>query len=204
MSKHTKLDYYECCAKIVLSELVSKDYENLYLRDKPDLQFPDGSRGIEVTQAYNPDHKMAESLWINIQRGSVRNKEGALKEIEKSGSNYNGFLLSSGPDSFTLILQAFKKKLETINKGHYAPFHHYDLFVFSEIYADNLMCQDALQAMIDLSLNYKLSFEKVWVSVPGFLYIFDLSKKQNQTIKIDEEVDSDMHYRAEKMVKAAM
>ena len=182
LSKHIKADYYECYAKIILSELVSKDYENLILRDRPDLQFPDGSKGIEVTRACNPDYQKAESLWLRIQHGSVRNRDGALKEIKKSGcSCKNGLLFESGTDSFTLILQALKKKLETINKGYYAPFHHYDLFVFSGIYADDSMLQNALRAMLDLSLNYNCKFEKVLVSVPGFLYIFDLLSPPNST-----------------------
>ena len=55
---HTKLDYDECCAKLILEELFSKRYGQLTLADKPDLQ-GDGV-GIEVTIANDP--KMQEAL----------------------------------------------------------------------------------------------------------------------------------------------
>ena len=74
-------------------------------------------------------------------------------------------------DSFSLILQALQKKLDTINRGGYVVFEHYDLFIFSEIYIYDTLKEQALESMLEISENYELWFEKVIVSVPG-IYVF--------------------------------
>ena len=61
---HTKLDYYECYAKIVLEEFFS--YNNLLLDDKPDLQDIQNSIGIEVTTAEEPKMLEAENLYLKL------------------------------------------------------------------------------------------------------------------------------------------
>ncbi len=205
LPKHTKLDYYECYAKVALSKLLSQNYANLLLKDKPDLQFLDGSNGIEVTQAIDPDQKKADSPYTDILYGRVRNSERAYKEIEKCGCKYvDGILIGkTGTDSFELILQALKGKLETINRGNFAPFCCYDLFIFSDIYADNTMREQALQSMIGLSKNYTISFEKIMVLVPGSLYIFVLPSKQIPVINYSNEIQHEMACYAKKMVEAA-
>lgn len=205
LPKHTKLDYYECYAKIVLSQLLSRDYENLIIKDKPDLQFPDESNGIEVTQAIDPDQQTAESLYTDIQYGRVRNKEGAINKIQRCSCKYeNGILFGkTGTEAFELILQAVKAKLEKINQGGYAFFRHYNLFVFSNIYADDLMVKGALQSMFALSNGYKIFFQTIFVLVPGSLYVFDLSSKQTQVINYSNELQHKTACQAREMVEEA-
>ncbi len=57
LPNHTKLNYDECCAKLILEELFPKRYHKLALSDKPDLQGEEV--GIEVTIANN--QKMEEA-----------------------------------------------------------------------------------------------------------------------------------------------
>ena len=205
LPNHTKLDYYECYAKIALSQLLSRNYKNLIVKDKPDLQFSDGSSGIEVTQAIDPAQQRAERLYTEIVYGLVRSKEGALQEIRNCGCKYeNGILMGkTGTDSFNLILQAIKAKLEKINKGGYDYFHHYDLFVFSDIYDDDIMLKNALSSMLALSGKYNLFFEKIWVLVPGSLYVFDLLLEQTQVIDCSSELQYEIACQAREMVEAA-
>ena len=35
---HTKVDYYECLAKLILEKMFPNEFENLEILDKPDLQ----------------------------------------------------------------------------------------------------------------------------------------------------------------------
>lgn len=205
LPEHTNSDYHECYAKIVLSQLLSRDYENLIIKDKPDLQFPDGSNGIEVTQAIDPGQQTAERLYTNIQYDRVRSEEGAINKIQKCGCKYeNGILFGkTGTDSFDLILQAVKAKLEKINQGGYAYFHHYDLFVFSDIYADDLMLKGALQSMFALSGGYEIFFQTIFVLVPGRLYVFDLFSKQTQVINYSNELQYKTACQAREMVEEA-
>ena len=206
LPKHTKLDYYECYAKIVLSHLYNKNYESIIIRDRPDLQFFDESRGIEVTQAIDPEQQKAEKLYTDIHYGLVHSKEGAIQEILKCGCKYEDGILIGKPgiDSFEFIMKALKIKLEKINKGGYVYFYHYDLFVFSDIYADDMMLNDALLSMLMLSKEYKLFFEKVFVLVPGSLYIFKLLSEQFHVINYSNELQYEMACQAREMVEAAM
>ena len=91
-------------------------------------------------------------------------------------------------DSFSLILQALQKKLDTINRGGYVVFEHYDLFIFSEIYIYDTLKEQALESMLKISENYGLWFEKVIVSVPGNLCIFDLFLKQIRNIEYQNDM----------------
>lgn len=49
LPEHTKLDYDECCALLVLKELFPDRYSTLEILDKPDLQGV--NVGVEVTIA---------------------------------------------------------------------------------------------------------------------------------------------------------
>lgn len=64
LSEHTKLDYYECYAKIVLEEMFPDQFFDLVSHDKPDLQNEKLIIGIEVTSSINPKQKEAESLYV--------------------------------------------------------------------------------------------------------------------------------------------
>lgn len=74
LPKHTELDYYECYAKIILSHLLSINCESILIRDRPDLQFIDDSRGIEVTQAIDQDQQK-QKIFIRIYIQFVVKKE---------------------------------------------------------------------------------------------------------------------------------
>lgn len=51
LPKHTKFDYNECYAKIVLEKFFPDEYKNLHISDRPDLRTEDGNIGIEVISA---------------------------------------------------------------------------------------------------------------------------------------------------------
>lgn len=185
----TPLRYDECYAKIVLEKVISKSYEKLIIKDKPDLQFPDGSVGIEVTQALDPEQLQAERLYSKIERSLVRNEEAAKKQITKCGAEYKDGVLQGKPgtDSFKLILEALEKKLKTINKGEYDKFNEYVLFLLSDIYSDETMRQEALNFMIEKSSEYKIKFNQIIVLVPESLYIFKLKRQDCQVINVSSE-----------------
>lgn len=56
----------------------------------------------------------------------VRDEKGTKKKIEDCGGTFYGEILGTeGMDSFSLILQALQKKLDTINRGGYVVFEHF-------------------------------------------------------------------------------
>lgn len=205
LPEHTSLKYDECYAKIVLEKVVSESFKNLIIKDKPDLQSSDGSKGIEVTCAIDQDQMNAEKLYSKMENGLVRNKEGTKKTIEECGCTYKkGILIGTGTDSFKLVLDALEKKLKIINQGGYATFNEYDLFIKSDIYSDAKMRQEALKSMVEISTEYKIIFNQIIVSVPHELYIFDLKTQECQVKNINSKVQYEMACSARKIVEDNM
>ena len=59
MPRHTKLDYDECYAKIILEMFFPAKYQDLQISDRPDLRTKDGNIGIEVTSAIPQEEQEA-------------------------------------------------------------------------------------------------------------------------------------------------
>ena len=81
---HTRLDYHECLAKIVLEALFPNVFMDLELKDKPDLHNIEMKTGIEVTRAFNQKQERNENLFTKIAYGKIRDKEKAIEEINSS------------------------------------------------------------------------------------------------------------------------
>ena len=64
MSSNRKFDtcFFERYAQITLETCLGSDYAALVNEDRPDLQMPDGSLGIEVTRAMEPKKDAAMSM----------------------------------------------------------------------------------------------------------------------------------------------
>ncbi|WP_010241328.1 hypothetical protein [Clostridium arbusti] len=165
---HTNKDYYECYAKVVLEELYPKEFLNLEITDKPDLETKNGEYGIEVTNARDKDQMNAENLYSRISYNKVRNVTRALEKIKKCGCKLEGGILSGkvGTDSFDLILSAFNKKLKKLNRKGYRYFKRNCLFIFSDIYADDKMITKAVKDMQQSQINTGKNFYKVFVWLP--------------------------------------
>ena len=82
--QHTKLNYYECLAKIVLEKLFRDIFVDLEIKDKPDLQNSQIGKGVEVTRAINSIEEQNEKLFSKIECGMIRNKKKAIKIINAS------------------------------------------------------------------------------------------------------------------------
>ena len=112
LPSHTKFNYYECYAKIVLEEFFGY---NLSLDDKPDLQDIQNNIGIEVTIAEKSETLEAERLYSTLFYVDEHTREKNIKRIEQCGSKYkDGILSSSGTDDFNLINEAINCKREKL------------------------------------------------------------------------------------------
>lgn len=188
-----------------MEKVVSESFQNLIIKDKPDLQSSDESKGIEVTCAIDQDQMNAEKLYSKMEYGLVRNEEGAKKTIEECGCTYKErILIGTGTDSFKLVLDALEKKLKIINQGGYATFYEYNLFIRSDISSDDKMRQEALKSMVEISEEYKITFNQIIVLVPGKLYIFNLKTKECQVKNINSITQCEMACSARKMVEDNM
>ena len=198
---HTKLNYWECYAKIVLEELFPEKFCDLRLADKPDLQDRNGYVGIEVTRAENPRQLEAESIYSNLPYKDEDQRACDIKRIEKIGAKVHEFFMMGikGTDSFERINATINTKCKTISKCGYKEFAEYHLFVFSSIYAVDCMLQEELEYLVaeDIGKIYRV----IYVLVPGRMYCFDLITKEYKMFDIDSNMQHRQATKARQMVE---
>ena len=177
------LKYPEVYAKLILEHIDPIMYGGLIVRDKPDLIDYKTSLGVEVTEANAQANKEADALYSEMQNNGFDATAHARskKRIEQLGGQViDGILFGpGGNDSFDLIMDAFKKKADKLNKGEYEPLKHNHLFIISCILANRRMLEDALCRFTELNV-LPVKFERVVVNVPGHNYDFNLI---NQTVE---------------------
>lgn len=200
LPSHTKFDYYECYAKIVLVNTFPKQFGDLKVKDKPDLQSEDKSIGIEVTIAEERDSIEAERLYLQLSDTESSKRQRKIERIEQCGAKYeHGMLLTSGIDNFDLVNEAVKRKVEKLQSAGYASLKEYHPFVFSSIYADDSMLQDELAFLQNIQVEKY--FKKIYVSGSGELYCFNFEKTTYERFAIDSNVQSQYAIQACQMVE---
>ena len=190
LPEHTKLDYYECYAKIVLEEMLPDHFFDLVILDRPDLQNEQLNIGIEVTSSINQKQREAESLYVKWFDRNNEDKEKIEVQIEKCGGKLNKGILNGIPDhdNFDRIYAEIKNKIRKL--GKYKSFGKQYLFIFSDIYATTDMRKKALEQMHNICYQTSPKFDEIYVLVPGALYVFDFVKN----ITFLREINSNMQY----------
>lgn len=213
---HTKIDYHECLAKIVLEAMFPNDFTNLEIKDKPDLQNIRREIGVEVTRAINSLQVQNEKLYSKIAQGIIHNKEKAIETINSSykphsifvdgkkisePDRYNDGILIGIPDidNFNRVFEAFKDKIVKLNENNYRIFENNYLFVHSEILADQQMVDEIIWKMNNWQERYVRKFQKVFVCVPEYLYILNLLMRTGK-IEYIKKYQLDWGLRARDMV----
>ena len=192
LPEHTTIDYEECYAKLLLEDLFPDDLINLEIKDKPDLQSQ--NIGIEVTNARDEGQLTAENMYSNLLNDRVRDKEKTIELIEEEHKcKVTDWCLIGKPQnvSINLILKSFSMKLKKLNHGGYNIYKSNRLFILSDIYADEKMLKEVLCEMIQAQAVNEKIFQKVYINVPRFLYVFDL-EKDTYNVK---EISSDTQFR---------
>jgi hypothetical protein len=200
LPEHTKLDYYECYAKIVLEEMFSNRFFDLVIHDKPDLQNEKLSIGIEVTSSINPKQKEAESLYVKWYDQSNEGKEKIEVQIKKCGAKLNNGILSgiSSHDNFDRIYTDIKNKIGKLDQ--YRSFVKQYLFIFSDIYSTSDMREKALEEMQHICYLESPKLDAIYVLVPGALYVFNLVKNITFIREINANMQSVQASNAREMV----
>jgi len=198
---HTKLDYYECYAKIVLEEMFPKQFSDLIISDKPDLQNAKLSIGIEVTSSENSSQKEVEGLYTKWSYQNNDKKERIREQIEKRGAKLMNGVLSGIPehDSFDRIYDTLNRKLEKLKD--YELFEKQYLFTFSSIYTTPTMREEALFEMRRICEPASSKFYGIYVLVPGSIYVFDLANNTTCEKKITFDIQHFQAQRAREMVE---
>ena len=198
---HTKLDYDECCAFLILKELFPERYNSLKIADKPDLQ---GDKiGIEVTIASDKKYQEALNNWVKANACEDDNKKQKyIERMSQLGVRYTGGIQAwpGQVPSFKYVRESVKSKVTKLNKGNYAKFEEYELFIFTDTWMHEDIVQEAAEYF---ETNQIFDFyRKIYILEKGYL-LFIFEKSNVDCIEIDISEQTDRNIRARKMVELA-
>ena len=175
--------FFERYAQITLEAFLGKEYSELVNEDRPDLQMPDMSMGIEVTRAMEA-RKDAHSAMLQEMAG-IELQEEDKEEVEKIISSGYGYGLQDGKyvghleyDYWALahpLRRIIESKVSKVGSGFYGNFREYGLYIFCK---DNLTEDEVILTMEytdDLQRNLDIRYSKMYLSMIDRLYVCDLT-----------------------------
>ena len=176
--------FFERYAQITLKSVLGKEYAELVNKDRPDLQMPDRSLGIEVTRAMESNkraalHMLKEMAGLEVQE---ENRE-EISQIIKSGYGYG---LQDGKyighleyEYWSLALplrRIIESKISKVGSGFYGEFQEYGLYIFCK---DDLTEEEVNMTMeyaSELQRHIDVKYSKIYLSLINRLYVCDLSE----------------------------
>lgn len=174
--------FFERYAQLSLESILGEDYSDLINEDRPDLQKPDHSLGIEVTRAMEPRKDVAQEL-LNEMAGfnvPAEDKE-EMERILQSGYGYGlqeGRYIGHIEYEYWRLAQPLKRIIESkvskVGSGFYGDFQEYGLYIFCK---DNLSDEEVRLTMeytSELQRHLDLKYSKMYLSLIDRLHVCDL------------------------------
>ncbi len=176
--------FFERYAQICLETILGSEYQNLVNEDRPDLQMPDRSLGIEVTRAMESKKDVANQLLIEMAGYDLEEED--RKEVDQIISSGYGYGLQEGKYighleyEYWRLAQPLRRIIESkigkVGAGFYGDFDEYGLYIFCK---DNLSEEEVRLTMeyaSDLQRNLDIRYSKIYLSLIDRLYVCDLSE----------------------------
>ena len=186
MSSNRKFDtcFFERYAQITLEACLGADYASLVNEDRPDLQMPDHSLGIEVTRAMEPKKDVAVSMLKEMAGFEVAEQDREeVNQIIKTGYGYglqDGKYIGHLEYEYWALAQPLRRIIESkvrkVGSGFYGEFTEYGLYIFCK---DDLTEEEVILTMeytSDLQRNLDVKYSKMYLSLIDKLYVCDLTQ----------------------------
>ena len=186
MSSNRKFDtcFFERYAQITLETCLGSDYAALVNEDRPDLQMPDRSLGIEVTRAMEPRKDAAMSMLKEMAGFKVAEQDREeVDQIIKTGYGYGlqeGRYIGHIEYEYWALAQPLRRIIESkvrkVGSGFYGDFAEYGLYIFCK---DDLTEEEVILTMeytSDLQRNLDVKYSKMYLSLIDKLYVCDLTQ----------------------------
>ena len=175
--------FFERYAQICLETILGKYYSDLINEDRPDLQKPDHSLGIEVTRAMESRKDVAQDLLSEMAGFEV--PSDAKEDIDRIIKSGYGYGLQEGKyvghleyEYWSLALplrRIIESKVAKVASGFYGEFAEYGLYIFCK---DNLT-EDEVALVVeyacDLQRHLDVKYSVMYLSQIDKLYVCDLS-----------------------------
>ena len=185
MSSNRKFDtcFFERYAQITLETCLGPEYAALVNEDRPDLQMPDRSLGIEVTRAMEPRKDVALSMLKEMAGFEVAEQDREeVDQIIKTGYGYGlqeGKYMGHLEYEYWSLAQPLRRIIESkvskVGSGFYGDFTEYGLYIFCK---DDLTEEEVILTMEyagDLQRHLDLKYSKMYLSLIDRLYVCDLT-----------------------------
>ncbi len=173
--------FFERYAKNTLETFLGSSYSALVNEDRPDLQMPDLSLGIEVTRAMEPRKDVAQELLLEMS-GVESPADDELRQIVRSGYGYGlqeGRYVGRLEYEYWRLAQPLRRIIESkvgkVGSGFYGDFKEYGLYIFCK---DHLTEEEVILTMeytSDLQRHLDIRYSRMYLSLIDRLYVCDLS-----------------------------
>ena len=175
--------FFERYARHTLETFLGSSYSALVNEDRPDLQMPDRSLGIEVTRAMEPRKDVAQELLLEmagVESPADDNEE--IGQIVRSGYGYG---LQEGRyigrleyEYWRLALplrRIIESKVGKVGSGFYGDFKEYGLYIFCKDHLSEEEVKLTMEYTSDLQRHLDIKYSKIYLSLIDRLYVCDLS-----------------------------
>ena len=175
--------FFERYAQICLETILGERYADLVNEDRPDLQKPDRSIGIEVTRAMEPNKDVAKALLKEMAGLTVEDKDKEeIGQIISSGYGYGlqeGRYVGRLEYEYWRLAQPLRRIIESkvgkVGSGFYGDFKEYGLYIFCK---DDLTEEEVILTMeytSDLQRHLDIKYSTMYLSLIDRLYVCDLT-----------------------------
>ena len=175
--------FFERYAQITLETVLGERYASLVNVDRPDLQMPDGTLGIEVTRAMEP--RKEEALTMLKEMAGLQVAETEREEVGQIVESGYGYGLQDGRyigrleyEYWSLALplrRIIKSKVAKVASGFYGEFDEYWLYIFCK---DDLTEEEVAlvtEYACDLQRHLDVKYSVMYLSQIDKLYVCDLT-----------------------------
>lgn len=184
MSRKFDTCFFERYAQISLETLLGDCYSELVNEDRPDLQMPDRSLGIEVTRAMEPRKDVARDMLKEMAGMTVANEDREeMDQIISSGYGYglqDGKYIGHLEYEYWALAQPLRRIIESkvskVGSGFYGEFDEFGLYIFCK---DDLTEDEVILTMeytSDLQRHLDVRYSKMYLSLIDKLYVCDLTE----------------------------
>ena len=176
--------FFERYAQITLETMLGEEYADLVNKDRPDLQKPDKSLGIEVTRAMTSSKNVAQAMLKEMAGHDVKEEDKEeVKQIIESGYGYGlqdgkyiGHLEYEYWQLAHPLRRIIESKVSKVGSGFYGNFDEYGLYIFCKDAMDENEVILTMEYTSDLQRNLDIRYSKMYLSLIDKLYVCDLTK----------------------------
>ena len=181
--------FFERYAQITLEAVLGEEYADLLNEDRPDLQKPDKSLGIEVTRAMEPKKEAALTMlkeMAGFPEGLPGREYSDREEIRQIIDSGYGYGLQDGRyvghleyEYWSLALplrRIIESKIAKVASGFYGDFKEFGLYIFCK---DALTHEQAIMTMeyaSELQRHLDVKYSKIYLSLIDRLYVCDMTQ----------------------------